>query len=181
MQFSLRICQLPRSQEPQGGARRAKHRSFRSARSRSVAARRSRVCLPSSHSRGCRMATSCPADSATTGFFLDGAAAACPQLLSYCSGANGLSAHGCTIAGLCPVTCGACASQQFCDVVDTQIQLGGATATCAQLASLCNDATHGALVRSQCPQTCGCGYCPPPPPSLPPSPPPSPTRARGLH
>ena len=101
------------------------------------------VCLLSRHSRGCRMATSCPADSATTGFFLDGAAAACSQLLSYCSGANGLSAHGCTIAGLCPVTCGACASQQFCDVVDTQIQLGGATATCAQLASLCNDATQG--------------------------------------
>ena len=58
----------------------------------------------------------------------------------------------------------------------TFVDLVGTRLTCSQLVPMCNDATHGADVRLQCPVSCGLSLpcSPPPAPPYPPPQPPSP-------
>ena len=108
---------------------------------------------------------SCPVDVTETGFALNGVAATCPQLTAYCTTSH---AQMCTIANKCAVSCGACSSQQFCDIDITGFSIGSEPASCTQLALYCTHATYGPQIRYRCPESCGCGYCPPPSPPAPP-------------
>ena len=74
----------------------------------------------------------------------------------------------CTIANKCAVSCGACSSQQFCDIDVTGFSISNQPATCSQLAPYCTHETYGPQIKFRCPESCGCGYCPPPSPPAPP-------------
>ena len=90
----------------------------------------------------------------------------------------------CTIATMCPDSCAACTSTMYCNWPETGITLlqpdgSRLEATCAHLAPHCdlmecrgevsnNCETWGVLIRQRCPESCGCGHCPPPPPPAPP-------------
>ena len=50
----------------------------------------------------------------------------------------------------------------------TGFSIGGTPATCAQLTPYCTHSTYGRQIKYRCPESCGCGHCPPPAPPAPP-------------
>lgn len=117
-------------------------------------------------------------DSDETGFTISGQSASCADLFeaNVCTGIE----LSCEIANVCPESCAACRSSTYCDWPETGIILSQqdgkyVEATCALLVSHCEDEsirvgrqTWGLLIRQRCPESCGCGRCPPPPPPAPP-------------
>ena len=113
-----------------------------------------------------------------TGFLLYGQSASCAELseANACSGIE----LACRIANVCPESCAACTSSTYCDWPETGITLlqpdgSYVVASCAMLVSHCESEsirvgsqTWGLLIRQRCPESCGCGRCPPPPPPAPP-------------
>ena len=117
-------------------------------------------------------------DSNETGFLLSGKSASCADLFqaNVCTGIE----LSCEIATVCPESCAACRTSTYCDWPDTgitMVQADGsyAEAGCAMLVPHCESTsirvgiqTWGGLIRARCPESCGCGRCPPPPPPAPP-------------
>ena len=106
-----------------------------------------------------------------TGFLLYGQSASCAELseANVCTGLE----LSCEIANVCPESCAACTSSTYCDWPETGITLrqpddSYVAASCAMLVSHCEHQTWGVIIRGRCPETCGCGRCPPPPPPAPP-------------
>ena len=113
-----------------------------------------------------------------TGFTISGQSASCAELseANACSGIE----LSCRIANVCPESCAACTSSTYCDWPETGITLlqpdgSYVVASCAMLVSHCESEsirvgsqTWGLLIRQRCPESCGCGRCPPPPPPAPP-------------
>ena len=115
-----------------------------------------------------------------TGFTLYGQnkSASCAELSEgiFCTGIE----QSCEIANVCPESCAACTSSTYCDWPETGITLmqpdgSHVVASCAMLVSYCESEsirvgslTWGLLIRQRCPESCGCGRCPPPPPPAPP-------------
>ena len=124
------------------------------------------------------MPTCAGSDSNETGFLLSGQSASCADLFqaNVCTGIE----LSCEIATMCPESCAACRSSTYCDWPETGITLSQQDgsyleATCAMLAPHCESKairvgsqTWGVLIRERCPESCGCGRCPPPPPPAPP-------------